>query len=82
MGLYKDLIVKKKTTAIIQIVFAPKWMIEATAQLILTNPSTNDIFEYNVKGVAEEPLAEGHIIIPCQARKTSKKDILIENRTN
>lgn len=50
--------------------------------MILTNPSTNDIFEYNIKGIGEEPLAEGHIIIPCQARKTSKKDILIENRTN
>ncbi len=51
--------------------FSPKWLCEAEAKLQLTNPITNDVFEYEIKGVSEEPLAEDHIIINCSARKTA-----------
>ena len=38
----------------------------------MTNAITNDIFEYELIGIGEEPLAKDHIIVNCVARKTSK----------
>jgi hypothetical protein len=38
----------------------------------MTNQMTSDVFEYELNGVGEEPLAKDHIIINCIARKTSK----------
>ncbi len=48
--------------------FAPKWICQAEAKLTLYNPLTNDLFEYELKGVGEEPLSEGHITLSCLAR--------------
>lgn len=46
---------------------------------MLTNPITNDVFDYELHGVGEEPLAEDHIIINCRARTTTKHDISLTN---
>ena len=46
------------------------------------NPITNDIIDYDIEGVGEEPLAEQHITIKCQARRTQKKEISFHNPTN
>jgi hypothetical protein len=62
---YKDVVVKRKQTLTLQLVFNPRWITEATGQLTLTNPTTNDIYDYQLKGVAEEPLAECHITLKC-----------------
>ncbi|MFO0131559.1 MAG: hypothetical protein ACK52J_03335 [bacterium] len=37
--------------------YAPINLLESTATLIITNPYTNDINEYSLKGVVREPLA-------------------------
>lgn len=64
----KEIIVKKKTQSFIPLSFKPKWICEAECKLILTNPLTNDLFEYSIKGFGEEPLAEDHIVLNCLAR--------------
>lgn len=58
--------------------FEPKWMSEkpAQAKLILRNPATNDVFEYELIGYVEEPLSEGHRIVKCRARH--QKDEVFE----
>lgn len=37
--------------------FTPKWMTNSDAHLIVTNANTNDIYDYTITGIAEEPLA-------------------------
>ena len=46
---------------------------------MLTNPSTSDVFEYELKGFGEEPVAEEHIILNCQARKQTRREIELKN---
>lgn len=43
--------------------------------------ATNDIFEYTLKGVGEEPLACDHKIIECSARKICRDSIMVENNS-
>lgn len=52
------------------------------AKLIIKNPATFDHFEYSLMGLVEEPLAKDHIIIKCQARKSTTEYIVIENMSN
>lgn len=56
---------KKKATVNIPVSFSPIWVCEAEARLVMTNPATNDVFEYELKGLGEEPLAIDHLIINC-----------------
>mgnify|MGYP003389814627 CR=1 FL=1 len=42
---------------------------------------TNDIFDYELKGIGEEPLASGHFVFECIARKLQECEIWIENTT-
>jgi hypothetical protein len=37
----------------------------SAAKLVFTNPSTNDVFEYDLVGNVTEPLAQEHIIMKC-----------------
>lgn len=37
------------------------------------------MFEYDLKGYGEEPVAEDHIVIHCQARKPTKHEIEVKN---
>ena len=47
--------------------------------MILSNPATKDEFEYDIKGIGEEPLAEKHIVIDCKPKKTKQHVIEISN---
>lgn len=78
----RDFYVKRKSTGNFPIVFSPNWMNDGEAKLVLTNPATNDVFEYDLKGYGEEPVAEEHIILTCQARKLTKRDIELKNNTD
>ncbi|KAL4497051.1 hypothetical protein ABPG72_002207 [Tetrahymena utriculariae] len=75
----RDVLVKKKGTANIPVQFTPLWICLAEAKLIMTNPVTNDVFEYELKGIGEEPLAVDHLVINCQARQTTKQELVIKN---
>lgn len=37
------------------------------------------MFEYELKGFGEEPIAEEHIILSCQARKQTRREIELKN---
>lgn len=51
------------------VTFRPTLIAESLAHLTLTNAVTNDQYEYDLIGYAEEPLAADHIIMNCVARK-------------
>lgn len=40
------------------------------------------MFEYDLIGIGEEPVAEEHIILNCTPRKLLKRDIEIKNNTD
>eukprot|EP00825_Cyclidium_porcatum_P017017 TRINITY_DN1987_c0_g1_i2.p1 TRINITY_DN1987_c0_g1~~TRINITY_DN1987_c0_g1_i2.p1 ORF type:complete len:400 (-),score=64.28 TRINITY_DN1987_c0_g1_i2:21-1220(-) len=75
----KEFIVKRKSPGYFPITFTPKWLCTACAKLELTNPLTNDKFEYELKGFGEEPMAEDHIVIDCNARETTTYSIKVQN---
>ena len=78
----KDFPVKKKSTGNFPITFSPYWICQAETKIQLSNPITNDVFEYELIGIGEEPVAEDNLIIECQARKTVKREIEIKNTTD
>jgi hypothetical protein len=43
-------------------------MCDVEGTLTIYNPLTNDLYEYALKGKAEEPLSEGHYTIKAIAR--------------
>jgi hypothetical protein len=62
--------------------FSPTWICDTKAMLVLTNPATGDKFEYSLTGVGEEPLAENHIVIACQARDKIVREFDVQNDTD
>lgn len=74
--------VKRNSIGNFPITFRPKWAHDAEAKLTLTNPLTLDHFEYQIIGHGEEPLAEEHIEIRCQAKELVKKEIIVKNPYN
>lgn len=45
--------------------YNPVNLTESAAILNITNPFTNDIHEYTLKGIVREPVAQDHLIIKC-----------------
>lgn len=81
-GMQKEFMVKRRTTGSFPITFTPRWLCTAQARLELFNPLTNDKFEYELKGYGEEPMAEDHIVIDCNAREQTTYGIEIKNPTD
>ena len=52
--------------------FAPEWLCEKDGELTLSNMATGDKYVYTLKGIGEEPLAEGNVVIECAARQPMK----------
>jgi hypothetical protein len=75
----KDFPVKKKSTGYYTVSFKPPWIMRSEARLTLFNPQTNDLFEYELIGLGEEPLARDHIVLNCVARRPTKREIDVEN---
>ena len=71
--------VKRNSIGNFPITFKPKWAAVAEAKLIMSNPLTLDNFEYQIVGNGEEPLAEEHIEIKCEAKQLVKKEIIVKN---
>ena len=72
-------VAKKKTTTLFPIKFDPIWIIESEIKQVLNNPQTNDTFEYEIKGIGEEPLAEDHLTINCRVREETVLSISVKN---
>jgi hypothetical protein len=71
--------VKRRSTNYYTVFFRPPSILKAEAKLVMNNNFTNDVFEYEITGIGEEPLAKDHIILNCVARKSTKKEFTIEN---
>jgi hypothetical protein len=55
---------------------------ESKATLTLKNESTKEEYEYELKGIGEEPLAEDHIVLTCEARVCKKHEFKINNTSD
>ena len=75
----QEMQVKRKTTNNFLLTFKPYWVCEIDEKLSLNNATTNEIYEYDLKGIGEEPLAEDHIVLNCQARQTTVHHFEIKN---
>jgi hypothetical protein len=78
----KELHVKRKSTNCFVLSFKPLWVCELEAKLVLNNATTNEIYEYDLKGIGEEPLAEDHIVLTCKAREMTTHNFDIKNTTS
>lgn len=75
-------IVKKQETGNITLFFKPVWVCNVTATLTLKNESTKEEYEYELKGIAEEPLSNGHEILNCKAREEKVHYFEVKNTTD
>ena len=64
----RDIIVEPGATKNYTLAFKPDWVTQSEGQLLLVNTVTSEKYQYTLKGVAEDPLAEGHLVVSCQAR--------------
>jgi hypothetical protein len=61
------------------VAFTPTWACDETCKLTLRNSRSGDTFEYTLRGVGDEPLAEGHETIKCNARETIEHRFKVSN---
>ena len=77
-----QMLVKKGATENFQLMFKPQWVCSTSGLLTLKNESTKEEYEYELKGIGEEPLAEDHIVLNCKARETTNHQFEIKNNTD
>jgi len=81
----REFIAKKKgatgqaTVTNYALTFKPDWVCDIKAQLVLHNAGTSETYEYDLHGVAEEPLAEEHVVIRCEAREKTSHMFTVRN---
>jgi hypothetical protein len=75
------MLVKKGQTENFSLTFKPIWVCETKGTLTLRNESTKEEYEYELKGFGEEPLAEDHIVLTCEARAVTKHQFELKNNT-
>ena len=78
----RSLNVPKGGSAKYTLSFKPLWVSDENALLVLSNGQTGERMQYNLKGTGEEPLAEDHVVIHCQARDRLKHCFTIRNGRN
>ncbi|GMF29514.1 unnamed protein product [Phytophthora fragariaefolia] len=65
-----SLVVPAKRSATYPLTFTPSWIYHETRTFVLLNTATQQQFEFELSGYGEEPLAQDHIVINCQARSS------------
>ena len=63
----------------LRLTFDPEWTYDAMAKLTLFNKETNEHFEYDLRGVGEEPLAEKEYVVECKLKEEKTIFIELEN---
>jgi len=63
----------------LKLTFEPEWTHECQAKLTLFNKDTNEHFEYDIRGVGEEPLAEKEYVVECKLNKEKKLEIELDH---
>lgn len=59
--------------------FKPAWVCDQVCHLALFNSETNETYEYELTGTADEPLAEDHVVIQCKAREKTDHEFQVKN---
>ncbi|KAL3657767.1 hypothetical protein V7S43_017339 [Phytophthora oleae] len=65
-----NLVVPAKRSATYPLTFTPSWMYHETRTFVLLNTATQQQFEFELSGYGEEPLAQDHVVLNCQARSS------------
>ncbi|KAE9083214.1 hypothetical protein PF010_g21298 [Phytophthora fragariae] len=65
-----SLVVPAKRSATYPLTFTPSWIYHETRTFVLLNTATQQQFEFELSGYGEEPLAQDHIGLNCQARSS------------
>ncbi|CAD8215362.1 unnamed protein product [Paramecium octaurelia] len=65
---FHNYVLKKKTMIDIKLQFTPKLMSKVEAHLHIINVNKNNIYDYTIVGIREEPLAQSNIVLQCNAR--------------
>ena len=71
--------VKASSAASYSLVFSPTWLCEVRATLHIENQNTGDTMEFDLIGIGEDPLAEDHVAIECQARQRMTRTFVIKS---
>jgi len=81
----REFIAKKRapngqaTPSYYPLTFKPDWVCDVKGTLVLHNAGTTETYEYELHGVAEEPLAEEHVVIRCEAREKTSHKFTVKN---
>jgi hypothetical protein len=67
------------TTSNYLLTFKPDWVCDVRGQLQLINQGTGETYEYDLHGIAEEPLAEEHVVVRCEAREKVYHKFTVRN---
>jgi hypothetical protein len=77
----KDFIVRKKSSGMCTVSFKPQWTCDVKGKLVLDVAATGEVYEFNLRGIGEEPRAEEHIILDCRVKETSTHLIPVVNNS-
>eukprot|EP00002_Diphylleia_rotans_P025649 TRINITY_DN5079_c0_g1_i5.p1 TRINITY_DN5079_c0_g1~~TRINITY_DN5079_c0_g1_i5.p1 ORF type:complete len:2913 (-),score=444.38 TRINITY_DN5079_c0_g1_i5:284-9022(-) len=75
----RDLVIPPHGVATYPLIFRPSWICDVTGELMLLNSSNGEKIIYSLRGIGEEPLAEDHVVLDCQARMSTKKKLRVYN---
>ena len=64
------------------IVYSPEWISESSCNFTITNITTNEQIIYTIKGIADEPISENHIMLTTFTGKSSLHTISLTNPYN
>lgn len=72
----------RRSTANYQLTFEPEWAGDVKGELLLANRATGEDMKFELKGIGEDPLAEDHVVINCQARDRLTHVFTVRNPTD
>lgn len=75
------IVVGRKKSEFFTLKFKPLEFKQIKSQLLITNLSTKEKYQYALLGIADDPLSEGTIEISCKVREKISKSIKIANKT-
>merc|ERR1719353_2807171 len=81
----REFIAKKRsangqaTTSNYPLTFRPEWICDVKAHLQLDNIPSKESYEYELHGVAEEPLSVDHRVVQCEARVKTTEYFDVQN---
>jgi len=75
----KELRVPAKGKGVYNLVFNPSVPGQFDGNLAMQNTTTGDKYNYGLKGIAEDPVAEDTIVINCKSRLRHRQTIKVPN---